>query len=379
MSDPRILVTAGEASSDQHAAGLLRALRATGCRFQAYGVGGPELAAAGVELLADYRELAVVGLVEVLGRLPRILALLQRLKQTIRRAPPALFLPVDSPDFNFRLLPAAAASGVPTVYFIAPQLWAWRPGRVERLRRTVRRLLVLFPFEEAWFRARGVATEYVGHPLVDAARELPSRAAVRAQLGLDAAERVGLLLPGSRTGEVARHGPPMGAALARLEAAGQRMRWLVRRASGLEEAALTAAGLTPAAELRAEPVLALARAADVTIAASGTASFEAALAGTPLIVLYRMHAASWWLARRLVRVPHVAMANLTLGERLLPELLQGACTGERIAAEVGALLDDPRQHERIRRGLQALDARFGPSGAYRRAAAAVCLELERRI
>jgi lipid-A-disaccharide synthase len=376
MRHARILIVAGEASSDAHGAGLLRALREQGWEGEAYGVGGPQLAAAGARLIADQRDLAVVGLFEVLGRLPRILRLLARLRTEIRARPPDLFLPVDTPEFNLRLTPFAAARGIPVVYFIAPQLWAWRPGRARGLRRAVRELLVIFPFEEPWFRERRVPATYVGNPLVDAAR------AERAQPPRDTTapppgaprphgERIALMLPGSRAGEIRRHLPPLIDARRELARRGEAVHWWLRAAPGLADDFYARWIEGEGIELRREPIAQLAARCDVTVAASGTASFEAALAGTPLVVIYRVHPLTWGLARRLVRVPWVAMANLTLGRAVVPELLQGACTGPRIAHEVSRLLNDKAANEGMRRDLAALDGRFGPTGAYARAAARV--------
>jgi lipid-A-disaccharide synthase len=381
MRHARILIVAGEASSDAHGAGLLRALREQGWEGEAYGVGGPQLAAAGARLIADQRDLAVVGLFEVVGRLPRILRLLARLRTEIRARPPDLFLPVDTPEFNLRLVALAAARGVPVVYFIAPQLWAWRPGRARGLRRAVRELLVIFPFEEPWFRERRVPATYVGNPLVDAARaqralaprDREPRDATAASPGVPnpAGARIGLMLPGSRPGEIRRHLPPLIDARRDLERRGEAIRWWLRAAPGLADDFYARWIEGEGIELRREPIAQLAARCDVTVAASGTASFEAALAGTPLVVIYRVHPLTWRLARRLVRVPWVAMANLTLERAVVPELLQDACTGPRIAHEVSRLLNDEAANEGMRRDLAALDGRFGPAGAYARAASRV--------
>jgi lipid-A-disaccharide synthase len=363
MPGTRILIVAGEASSDAHAAGLIRALRAQGWAGEAYGVGGPAMKAAGVALLAEYRDLAVVGFVEVLGRLPRILRLLHRLEQEIRHRPPDLFIPVDTPEFNLRLVPRAAAGNIPVVYFIAPQVWAWRPRRVRILQRCVRELLVLFPFEEPYFRERGVTTTYVGHPLVEASRA--SRAS----------GSMGLLLPGSRAGEIRRHLPILVGAVRTLAARGQKLRWQLRAAPGIPDGFyarwITGTEIT----LTRDPVLDLATSAEVTVSASGTASFEAALAGNPLIVIYRVHPLTWAIARRLVRVPWVAMANLALQRAAVPELLQGDCTPRRIADAIERVLTDPAHAANMRRELAALHGCFGASGAYARAAGRVLAHL----
>lgn len=405
MGLARVLIVAGEASSDAHGAGLVRALRARGVAAEYYGVGGPALAAAGVRLTARYDRLAVVGLFEALAVLPRALKLLADLKAEIRRQPPDLFIPVDSPEINLRLARTAAGRGVPVVYFVAPQVWAWRAGRVRQLARHVRELLVLFPFEVAWFRPRGVAATYVGHPLVDAAAARLGADTARggapagspevdtARGGACAVDAVPseplrvrtdgpfeiLLLPGSRPGEVGRHLPVMAAAATRLrEREGRALRLRLRMADALTEADYQPWAREAGIELGREPLFDLARAADLVVAASGTASFEASLMEAPTVVVYRVNPLTWWLARRLVRVPHVAMANLAAGRAILPELLQGDCTPHRLAAEVAGLLDDPPRRAAIRAELAGLRGAFGPPGAYDRAAARVAAHLEMR-
>ncbi|MCK4414057.1 MAG: lipid-A-disaccharide synthase [Candidatus Eisenbacteria sp.] len=384
MRRVRVLIVAGEASSDAHGAGLLRALRGRGLAVEAYGIGGEALAEAGMELLASYRDLAVVGLFEVFARLPRILGLLRRIRREFAHRPPDLFLPIDAPDFNLRLLAGAARRGVPVVYFIAPQLWAWRSGRVRTLQAHLRELLVLFPFEEAWFRERGVPVHYVGHPLVDAIRERSAAAASCAGAGRIVAEppagvpaevSAGLFLPGSRAGEVGRHMPILAAAAERLRPHHPRLRWTIRRAPALPARFYAPWLRDDWIRLSDAPIFELAGAAGITVAASGTASFEAALTGTPLIVVYRVHPLTWVLARRLVRVPWVAMANLASGRGIVPELLQGACSPEGVAAEIERLLGDPAGRGAMRRALHGLRERFGPPGAYARAAERVAVHL----
>lgn len=423
MGARRVLIVAGEASSDARGAGLVRALRARGVEAEFFGVGGPALAAEGVTLLARYDRLAVVGLFEALAVVPRALRLLGELKAEIRRRPPDLFLPVDSPEINLRLARVAAERGVPVVYFVAPQVWAWRPGRVRQIARYVRELLVLFPFEVEWFRSRGVCVTYVGHPLADAAAERLARAAAGSAAPQVPPGGAGprwrgptapggpceiLLLPGSRPGEVRRHVPVMAAAADRLRRLG--VSAACAAADAASGAAPGAGGAGPAAgssgalELRLrlrmadalderdyqpwagdagialcrDDLLGLAGAADLVVAASGTASLEASLMEAPTIVIYRVSPMTWWLARRLVRVPHVAMANLAAGRAILPELLQEDCTPERLAAEMAALLGDVPRRAAIGAALAGVRRAFGPPGAYERAAERVAAHLGTR-
>jgi len=392
MGERRVLIVAGEASSDAHGAGLVRALRARGVAARFYGVGGPALEAAGVALLARYDQLAVVGLSEALAVLPRALHLMHGLKRSLRREPPDLFLPVDSPEINLRLAHVAAQRGVPVVYFVAPQVWAWRAGRVRQIRRDVRELLVLFPFEVEWFAAHDVRATYVGHPLVEAAAARLDAAQGHA-VGTGAAEV--LLLPGSRRGEVRRHLPVMAAAVARLRSGGptrvggpggpgdrpqgqppEGLNCRLRMADALSEEHYQPWARQAGIDLCRDPVFDLARAADLVVAASGTASFEASLMEAPTIVVYRVSPMTWWLARRLVRVPHAAMANLAAGKAILPELLQSDLTAARLAGEMAGLLADPDRRASMRSALARMRGTFGPPGAYERAAERAAAWLE---
>jgi lipid-A-disaccharide synthase len=375
---PRLLIVAGEASGDGHGAGLVAALRARGLEAEVRGVGGPAMAAQGVELLCRYDEIAVVGLTEALGKLPRVLCLLRDLSHRIRREPPDLFVPVDAPDLNLRLARVAAEAGVPVVYFVAPQAWAWREGRVRALRQRVRELLTLFPFEPEWFAARGVATTCVGHPLVDAWEAFRPDPRLRERLGLREGQGLGLLLPGSREAEIRRMLPVMAETARSLRARFPEMRWVVRPAP-MADPGRYAPHLEPGfLELAPDSIFELAAAARVVVAASGTASFEAALAASPLVVVYRVSRLTWALARRLVRVPFVSMANLTAGRAVVPEILQDDLTPARLAREVADLLTDAPRAAAMRAELEAVRARFDTRGAYDRAAARVLHHLAPR-
>ncbi|MBD3237860.1 MAG: lipid-A-disaccharide synthase [Candidatus Eisenbacteria bacterium] len=370
MHTPRILLVAGEASGDAHGAGLVAALRARAPALRFCGVGGPRMEAAGVELLGRSEALAVVGLVEVLGHLPRVMRLFRRLTRRLRRDPPDLFVPIDAPDFNLRLAARAVRRGVPVVYFVAPQMWAWRPERAEQMRRRARELLVLFPFEEDWFRSRGVPVTYVGHPLVDAAR-----ARIEGDAPAGGAAEGGLLLPGSRRSEVTRHLPALFGAVDRLQTRFPELPWTLRLADGLEDSFYRRWRWPRSVRASREPIFDLAARSRVAICASGTASFEVALMGTPMVVVYRVSPLTWQLARRLVRVPWVSMANLAAGEAIVPELIQSRCAPQPIAAEVRALLDDPARAQMMRGKLTRLREAFGPAGAYGRAAERVLAHL----
>jgi len=374
----RIFLAAGEASGDLQASLLVRALRARRDGLEFAGVGSTRMEEAGVRLVARSEEVAVVGILEVLERLPRILGALERTRSALGSWRPDLFVPVDFPDFNFRLLPRASRLGIPVVYYISPQIWAWRPERVWTLRRHLRRMVTIFPFEAELYRQAGIPVSWVGHPLVDRIAPAGSPAAERGKLGLDAAGPVVALLPGSRRSEVGRIAPALRGAAEIVDrqrrAAGlPPVRWLLGRAPGMEAADLALPGGDP--PLSGLDAL---RAADLALAASGTATLEAALLGRPVVVVYRMHPLTYAIARRKVRVPHIAMANLLAGRRVVPELIQDEASPERIAAEALRLLSQPRELAEIQAGLAEARAALGPPGAAERAAEVVLSALDSR-
>jgi lipid-A-disaccharide synthase len=379
-----LLVVAGEASGDLHGARLLTELRRLVPGIGAFGLGGGELRAAGLEAIADSSEVAVVGIVEVLKVLPRIRQVFGALLAEVDRRRPRAAVLIDFPDFNLRLARRLARRGIPVIYYISPQVWAWRRGRVRTIARRVDRMLVLFAFEVDFYRRSGVPAVHVGHPLVDEVPRLPS-AWDRAPASADAAaEPLRLaLLPGSRRSEVEALLPVMLEAAARL-ATTMPIAVTLIRAPGIPEALLAryveqarrrreaggAAGAGPAPPVRVVSDDRFGAIADshLALCASGTATLEVGLLGTPMIVLYRL---AWWtyvLARLLVRLPNFAMVNLVLGREVVPELLQGEAEPERIAAEASRLLRDGEARARLRAGLAELRPRLGEGGASARAA-----------
>jgi lipid-A-disaccharide synthase len=376
---PRILISAGEASGDRLGAGLARALLARRPDLELIGMGGEQMAAAGVGLVQDAAEVAVVGIVEVLAHLPAIRRAKKRLEQFLEREPPDLLVPIDFPDFNLRLAAAAGRNGVPVVYFVSPQVWAWRRGRVRRIRELVRRMLVLFPFETAVYEEAGVPVSFVGHPLAEAAPQAPPREELLARTGLDADRRTVALLPGSRRGEVERLFPIMLAAAARLDRDRGGLQWLVPVAPGLEPKQLSeplaASGLDRAIVHSGDfpAVLSL---CETGVVAAGTASLEAAVSGLPMVVVYKMNLLTYALGRALVRVEHVALPNLVMGRRVVPELIQGECTDSRIASELASYLDEPGRAEAVRGELVRVRQRLGGPGTFDRAAEGILAELD---
>jgi lipid-A-disaccharide synthase len=371
----RLFVSAGETSGDRHAAALIRALRDQIGEVEVVGLGGERLAAEGARLLARVEDLSVLGFAEVARRLPFFRRLLKNATEEIVRFDPHLVLPVDYPGFNLRLARRARARGKRVAYYIAPQVWAWRRERRPGIARAVDHLLVVFPFEELLFREAGIDAVFVGHPLLDEEADLPSPETVREGLGIGGDDPLLALLPGSRTQEVRHILPPL--------VAGTRgfggTRVAVSRAPGVPRA-LYAPAEAAGFRLWSGAGPALVRAADAALVASGTATLETGLQGTPLAVVYRTGPVNWHLARMLVKLRTVGLVNIAAGGVRVPELLQRELRPDRVAATAKRLLFDPEERAEQARYLAPLRERLGGGGAAERAAEVVAdiLRGERR-
>jgi lipid-A-disaccharide synthase len=349
----RVLISAGEASGDLYASRLVAALRARHPEADFFGCAGPRMQAAGVEAVVDARSLAVVGIVEVLGHIPRIYGEFRKLVRAAKARRPDLAILTDSPDFHLRLAKRLHALGVPVVYLIAPQAWAWRLGRVKTMRRTLTRLLCIFPFEEQFFLERGVPTTFIGHPLARIVKPTLARAEFLEKYGLAADDRVVVLLPGSRHGEVARHMPYLLDAVKRMQSAGQ-MRFILALPAGFGAEHTTFWEPARAASIQVIEGLTwdCLASAEVALAASGTVTIEAAMLCTPMVTFYRVNALSWGLGRWMVKAPFLSMVNLVAGRRVAAELIQQEMTGERIAAEALRLLNDDAARRKMKADLE---------------------------
>jgi lipid-A-disaccharide synthase len=357
----RVLVSAGERSGDAHAGAVVRALRTLDPNAAVDAVGGEALRGAGARLLEDVDTLSAIGEAEIVGAVPHHLRLLRRLDAALERGAYDVVLLVDYPGFHLRLARRAAAHGVPVLYYIAPQIWAWGAWRTRLLRETVRHLALILPFEEPFFRERNVPCTFVGHPLLDQP-PLPNRGEARSRLGIGDPVPLLALFPGSRPSERGRHWRPFTEAAALARRARPDLRIVI---AGQER---DYPGLDGEVEWCADPRLALA-AADAALCKSGTSTLEAALAGTPMVVAYRLHPLTYLAARALVQVPHVALVNLVAGRAVVPEILQGRATPERLCAAVLPLVDP--QHpsaERQRTALGAIAGELGTPGAAQRVA-----------
>jgi lipid-A-disaccharide synthase len=372
MSRIPILMSAGEASGDLYAARLASALRAR-ADVELFGMGGDQMRAAGVEVVADYRQVAVVGITEIFRHLPSLMRAMRSLVREAERRKPRLAILTDFPGFHLRLARKLQSRGVRNVYYICPQFWAWRPWRANLIRRRFVKGLCIFPFEKEFFEGRGVATEFIGHPLVGYVKPALSRAEFAWQHRLDPAQPIITLLPGSRRSEISRHLPVMLQAVQRVRSSGRRGNVVVAAAPGvalkvLEE--LVPAGLNVA--LASNQTYDALAAADAAIVCSGTATVEAALLDAPLIVVYRLTAVTAALAKPLVRAKYYSMVNLIADRRLVPELVQEHFNAEELAMELSALLDPGSGRvAQIREGLAEVRARLGCPGAVERAADAI--------
>ena len=359
----QFLVSAGEASGDMYATGVVRHLTGMlpGARF--YGCAGPGLQALGVEPVVDSSRLSVVGLAEVVSHLPRIYFEYRKLIDFARRNRPDAALLTDSPDFNLRVARQLKRLGIPVYYLVAPQVWAWRQGRVKTIRKLVDKLFCLFPFEQEWFRARGVDASYIGHPLAAMARPRYSRERFFEIHHLPRENPTVVLLPGSRAGEARRHLPVLLDAISIL-----RGRFPVSVILATPEG-FQAPGIF--AEFRervsAQSIQIIENQtwdcishADLALAASGTVTIEAAVLGTPMVTFYKVNRLSWWAGRRLVKAPFLSMVNLIAGRRIVPELIQNDMTPGKIAAVAEELLSGTAEADRMRADLASVRAALTP-------------------
>jgi lipid-A-disaccharide synthase len=375
------MLSCGEASGDLYAGALIRALNARE-PVEALGFGGDQMRAAGADMVGDYRGFSVTGLTEALSVVRRSWAMLGTLTDTARDRRPDVFVAIDFPDFNFRLLPRIKALGIPIVYYISPQLWAWRPGRLKTIKKYVDRILVIFPFEETIYREAGVPVTFVGHPLIDMAipqwpREVTCRAA-----GLDPSKPVVALLPGSRPNELRLLTPVLVEAARRLSTSIPGVQFLVARAPSLDdELFATLDGLRSegiplgVVSDAADDVLA---AADVVVTASGTATVQTALHGKPMVIVYRVSPLTYAIGKRVITLPHYGMVNLVSGRGIVTELIQDDCTPERVSDETRLLLTDHARASVMRSDLNEVVRRLGGPGASERAADAVLLTAHKR-
>ena len=372
-SQPRkeILIVAGEASGDLHGSNLVRAMHDIAPALSFSGIGGKRMKKAGVALIADSSEMAVVGLTEVASRLPYILSVRRRIKARISQSPPALVILIDYPDFNIPLAKFAHGRGVPVLYYISPQVWAWRKGRIHTLARCVDRMAVILPFEQEIYQEKtALDVRFTGHPLLDAITRRYGRDEMRGRLGCDPECPLVTMLPGSREEEVERLLPEMLKAGEILQQQIPGIRFILPLADTLSEEFLSriVRRSTVNATIITKDVYDAIGSSDAAIVTSGTATLETALLEVPMIIVYKVSLFTYVMGRLFIDIDHIGLANIVAGKTVVPELIQGNATGERMAREIYRILTDSRERIRIQEELRTIREKLGGPGASRRTA-----------
>lgn len=361
----KVMIVAGEASGDIYGAGLIQAVHAVDPAVAFFGIGGARMREAGCETLVDSADMAVVGLVEVLKHFDVIAAAFRSLQKILFTSPPDLLVLIDYPGFNLRLAKVAKKAGVKVLYYISPQIWAWRQGRVKKIKRLVDRMAVILPFEAPFYERAGVPVSFVGHPMVDLVQVAATRDQAAQSFGLDPARRIVGLFPGSRKSEISRLLPTILEAARLVVARFPDTQLVLPLASTLQEAdlapALAASGVQVA--IVRERMHDLIRACDAAISVSGTVTLEIALVGTPLVIIYKLAPLTYQLARRLVKVDYIGLCNIIAGEGVAKELIQDDASPEQIAAEIDRILSNPELAREQRDRMKTVRAKLGGGGA----------------
>ncbi|MGD8969953.1 MAG: lipid-A-disaccharide synthase [Desulfobacterales bacterium] len=364
-----VMIVAGEASGDQHGAKLVAEMRRLDPTIFFCGIGGKALASAGVRILVDTAVLTVVGITEVFAKLPVVYRSLVLAKKLLQSLKPDLLILIDFPDFNLRVAAAARKLGIPVLYYISPQIWAWRRGRVKKIGKLVSHMAVILPFEADFYSAHGIPVTFVGHPLLDRT----SGTGAEADTAEDSAESALIgLLPGSREVEIKRLLPVMLDAAERMHKQDPRLKFAVSVASTVErtmlEAMIIGRGRDGSISLSEKPVERLFGRCRLVVAASGTVTLQAAIAGTPMVIIYKVAPISYWLGRAMIRVEHIGLINLIAGRRLVPELIQDQATAENICDQAFDLLADDERIAQLKQDLLTAGRVLGEAGASRRVA-----------
>lgn len=370
MKSKKILLVAGEVSGYLHGAHLVEAIHRIDPEVQFFGVGGDGLEKKGMKLLYHAHSLSVVGITEVLFKLRSVLKALQGLKVSLDRERPDLIILIDFPDFNLRLAKIAHRKGIPVLYYISPQVWAWRPKRVKLIAQWVKKMVVLFPFEVPLYKAAGVDVEWVGHPLLDIVRPTLSKEEAFQQFGLDPQWTTVGLLPGSRIHEVERLLPPLLASTHLLQKEIPKLQFIIPLAPGISKMTLSPWMRNISASVKvvegwAYDVMNL---SELLITASGTATLEGAILGKPMVIVYRVSLPSYWIGRALIRVKSIGLVNLVAGKEIAPELIQDDVTPLRIAEEALRILKDPILSQQMTESMAEVRQGLGEPGAAQRAA-----------
>lgn len=374
----RIMIVAGEASGDIYGADLVKETLKLAPDSHFFGIGGARMRETGVLTLVDSSDMAVVGLVEVLKHFDVISSAFRKLKQIILNEPPDLLILIDYPGFNLRLAKVAKKAGVKVLYYISPQIWAWRQGRVKKIARLVDHMAVILPFEAPFYEQAGVPVTFVGHPMLDLVTVSLDRSAAAASFGLDPTRTIVGLFPGSRRNEIERLLPAIIAAAVTLKTQFPDIQFILPLASTLHSddimPLLTAANLE--VTITRDRIHDMIRACDAVISVSGTVTLEIALVGTPMVIIYKLAPLTYQLAKRLVKVPNIGLCNIVAGETVVQELVQDAANPDAIAEEIGRILTDPTYRDTICRKLADIRSKLGQDRASARVAQLACTLME---
>jgi lipid-A-disaccharide synthase len=371
-----ILIIAGEASGDLHGANLVKAVQRMDPEAGFVGIGGENMAGAGVEIVVPSDDMAVVGVTEAIPKVMTVYGAAKRIKSILKNQRPALLVLIDYPDFNLHIAKFAKRAQVPVLYYISPQVWAWRSGRVKKIARLTDRIAVILPFEKEFYAERGVEVDYVGHPLLDTDPPEPPQDISMAGFGRDGRSPVVALMPGSRKTEISGLLPHMLGAVRILMETYPGIRCMLPQAKTIESAYI-ASYIQDAPcqiEVTKEPVYGVLNQCHVALVASGTATLETAIMAVPMVILYKTAAISYWVARAMVGVSHIGLANLVAGNGVVPELIQKEVTAGNIAAEAARFLGDSKYREETVRALRDVRLKLGQGGASDRTAE-ICLEM----
>ena len=372
-------MVAGEASGDLHGSHLVKEMLSLDPTLQFYGVGGKKMKNEGVELIADSKEMAVVGITEVLLKLKRIYQIYRKLKNSLAANSPSLVILIDYPDFNLRFAREAKRKNIPIVYYISPQVWAWRKGRIKKIGRLIKKMIVIFPFEKTIYEEAQIDVDFVGHPLLDSIRSQFSREEAFQQFSLTSGVTTIGLLPGSRMNEVKRHLPPMIKAIPLISKQINPVQFIIPVAPGLDLGEVQNLVGSNRENIRVveNNIYDVMRISDVVIVASGTATIEAAIMGAPMIVVYRVSPLTYLLGKMLIKVKNIGMVNIIAGKTVVPELIQKDVTPEKITSAVIQILNNPFKQEEMKKELSSLKEKIGNPGASFRAAQIIISLLQR--
>ncbi|MDB4444055.1 lipid-A-disaccharide synthase [bacterium] len=384
MSDQKnkiVLIIAGEASADLHGSNLVRAMKRLDPKISFLGIGGEKMENEGVKILFSSSDMAVVGLTEIFSRIPYIFKAHRQLKLILKETHPDLLILIDYPEFNLFLARSAKRFNVPVLYYISPQVWAWRKGRIKKIVRRVDRMATILPFEAALYRDSGLNVEYVGHPLLDAVSKTVNRREAITEMGLTGGRPILGLLPGSRREEIENLLPLMVQAVDILSSGYRDLKCVLPIASTISPDLVQSMISKSSVDIKIsqEDIYKTMATCDLAMVTSGTATLETAIMGIPMVVVYRASPLTFWIAKKVVKVPFICIVNLVAGEEVVPELMQDEVTPQRLAQEAMTILEDGRKNENMIKKLKMVVERLGSGGASARTAGMALEMMERQV